>query len=99
VLIFALTCGAVIVFLRLRGVAAKPNCHRMPRYFFHLEGRFKSERIADKRGQVLPDDGAARREAEAIATALKKRQGNAWRVVVTDEWGHEFAAIPARLGG
>jgi hypothetical protein len=67
----------------------------MPQYFFHLEGGPKGG--TDKRGQVLPDDGAARREAEAIAAALKKRRGNAWRVVVADEWGHDFMAIPARL--
>jgi hypothetical protein len=33
----------------------------MPRYFFHLEGG--EERIADRRGQILPDEAAALREA------------------------------------
>jgi poly-gamma-glutamate capsule biosynthesis protein CapA/YwtB (metallophosphatase superfamily) len=68
----------------------------MRRYFFHLEGGPKGEFVSDNRGQVLPDDGAARREAEAIAAALKKRHGNAWRVIVADQWGHDFAATPAR---
>jgi hypothetical protein len=67
----------------------------MPRYFFHLES--KGEKIADVQGLVLSDDFAARREAEAVAAALKKRHGNAWRVIVRDEYGHEFTAIPARL--
>ena len=40
----------------------------MPRYYFHLEG---GEQIADKRGRDLPDDNAARREAEGIAAALQ----------------------------
>jgi hypothetical protein len=57
----------------------------MPRYFFHLEG---GERIEDKRGYVLRDDNAARREAEGIA-ALERRPGNVWRVLVTNEWGHD----------
>jgi hypothetical protein len=69
----------------------------MPRYLFHLEGGPKGELIADKRGKVLPEDFAARREAEEIAAALKKRRGNAWRVIVVDEWGHDFMAIPARV--
>jgi hypothetical protein len=58
----------------------------MPRYFFHLEG---GERIEDKRGHVLRDDNAARREAEGIAAALERRPGNVWRVLVTNEWGHD----------
>ena len=41
----------------------------MPRYFFHLEGR--EERIADRRGQLLPDDAAALREANLVAAALR----------------------------
>jgi len=66
----------------------------MPRYFFHFEGGPEGELIADKRGQVLPDDFAARREAEAIVAALKKRRGNACCVIVADEWGHDFTAFP-----
>jgi hypothetical protein len=64
----------------------------MPRYFFHLEGR--EERIADKRGQILPDERSAEREAVEVAVALRKRRGEAWRVVVTNEWGHEIIQIP-----
>jgi hypothetical protein len=66
----------------------------MPRYFFHLEG---SELIEDKRGHVLRDDNAAWREAEGITAALERRPGNIWRVIVTNEWGHDIAEIPAPL--
>ena len=59
----------------------------MPRYFFHLEGR--EERIADRRGQILPDEAAALREANLVAAALKTYRGEAWKVIVTNEWGHE----------
>jgi hypothetical protein len=38
--------------------------------FFHLEGR--EERIADRRGQTLPDEAAALREANEVAAALKR---------------------------
>ena len=67
----------------------------MPRYFFHLEG---NERIADRRGHDLPDDSAARREAEGIAIALRRARGPVWRVIVTNEAGHEVTDIPAPLG-
>jgi len=39
----------------------------MPRYFFHLDGL--GERIADRRGQILPDEAAALREANLVAAA------------------------------
>ena len=66
----------------------------MPRYFFHLED---GERIADKRGHDLPDDNAARREAEGIAVALRRARGRVWRVIVTNEGGHEVTEIPLPL--
>jgi hypothetical protein len=68
-----------------------PNCHTMPRYFFHLEN---GGRIEDKRGHNLPDDSAARREAEGIAAALLRSRGRVWSVVVTNEWGHDVIEIP-----
>jgi hypothetical protein len=75
-------------------VGAFPHLHktlraelRMARYFFHLEGR--NERIADRRGQILPDDGAALREADRVAAALRTYREEPWRVIVTNEWGHE----------
>ena len=66
----------------------------MPRYFFHIETR--EERIADRRGQILPDEAAALREAREISAALGKYRGQAWGVVVTNEWGNEVteASIP-----
>jgi hypothetical protein len=67
----------------------------MPRYFFHLEG---DDLIADKRGHDLPDDNAAQREGERIATALRRARGPVWRVIVTNEGGHEVTEIPAPLG-
>jgi hypothetical protein len=69
-----------------------PNRHTMPRYYFHLEG---GERIADKRGRDLPDDNAARREAEGIAAALQRSRGRIWGVIVTNEWGHKVIEISA----
>jgi hypothetical protein len=69
----------------------------MPRYFFHLEAGLGGERIADKRGCVLPDDSAARREAVGITAALERRRGNVWRVIVVNEWGHDVTEITAPL--
>jgi hypothetical protein len=66
----------------------------MPRYFFHLED---GERITDRRGQGLTDDNAALRLAGGVAAALRRRGGRIWRVVVTNEWGHEVTEIPAPL--
>ena len=66
----------------------------MPRYFFHLEG---NDLIADKRGLELADDIAARREAETIASALRRARGPVWSVIVTNEAGHEVTEIPAPL--
>jgi hypothetical protein len=63
--------------------------------FFHLEGR--EERIADRRGQVLPDEAAALREANLVAAALRTYRGEAWRVIVTNEWGHEVTQNTAPL--
>lgn len=65
------------------------------RYFFHLED---DERIEDKRGRDLPDDSAARREAEGIAAALQRSRGHVWSVIVTNEWGHDVTEIPGSLG-
>jgi hypothetical protein len=67
----------------------------MPRYFFHLERR--EERIADRRGQILRDEAAALREANLVAAALRKYRGEAWGVIVTNEWGHEVTQIPTPL--
>jgi hypothetical protein len=57
----------------------------MPRYFFHLESG--EERVADRRGQILPDEGSAVREANEVADALRRYRREAWRVIVTNEWG------------
>ena len=67
----------------------------MPRYFFHLEGR--EERVADRRGQILSDEERALREAKEVAVALRKYRGEVWRVIVTNEWGHEVTQILAPL--
>jgi hypothetical protein len=66
----------------------------MPRYFFHLED---GQRVEDKRGHLLPDDGAARREAERIEAALRRCRRPVWSVIVTNEWGHEVTQILAPL--
>jgi hypothetical protein len=63
------------------------------RYFFHLEGE---ERIVDRRGFDLSDDDAARREAQKICAALRKRKQDQWRVVVTNVAGDAVAEIPVR---
>jgi hypothetical protein len=70
----------------------------MPRYFFHLED---SRRVEDKRGHLLPDDTAARREAEKIEAALRRCRGPVWSVIVTNEWGHEVTEIlvPSQSSG
>jgi len=67
----------------------------MPRYFFHLEGR--EERVADRRGQILPDEAAALREANLVAAALRMYRREAWRVILTNEWGHEVTQTPTPL--
>jgi hypothetical protein len=67
----------------------------MPRYFFHLEGR--GERVADRRGQILPDEATALREANLVAAALRTYRGEAWRVILTNEWGHEVNQTPTPL--
>jgi hypothetical protein len=67
----------------------------MPRYFFHLEGR--EERITDRRGQILPNEDAALREANLVAAALRTYRGEAWKVIVTNEWGHEVTEAPTPL--
>jgi hypothetical protein len=67
----------------------------MPRYFFHLEGR--EERIADRRGQILPDEAAALREANLVTAALRMYRGEAWKVIVTNEWEHEVTQMPTPL--
>jgi hypothetical protein len=64
----------------------------MPRYFFHLED---GRRVEDKRGHLLPDDGAARREAERIEAALRRCRRPVWSVIVTNEWGHEVTQVLA----
>jgi hypothetical protein len=64
----------------------------MPRYFFHLED---GERVEDKRGHLLPDDSAARREAERIEAALRRCRRPVWSVIVSNEWGHEVTKILA----
>jgi hypothetical protein len=67
----------------------------MPRYFFHLED---GERVPDRLGQELRDDSAALRLAAEVGAALRRsRRGRIWRVVVTNEWGHEVTEIPVTL--
>ena len=68
----------------------------MPRYFLHLEGR--EERITDRRGQILPNEDAALREANLVAAALRTYRGEAWKVIVTNEWGHEITQITSTAG-
>jgi hypothetical protein len=75
-------------------LGGQPNYGSMPRYFFRLEG---DERIADKRGYDLPNDSAARREAEGIAAALRRSRGDVWSVIVTNEWGNGVTEIPGPL--
>jgi hypothetical protein len=65
----------------------------MPRYYFHLEN---GERVLDRVGQELPDDSAALRVAVGVVAALRRR-GRTWRVVVTNERGHEVSEIPVAL--
>jgi hypothetical protein len=67
----------------------------MPQYFFHLKGR--GERVADRRGQILSDEAAALCEANLVAAALRVYRGEAWRVILTNEWGHEGSEAPAPL--
>ena len=64
----------------------------MPQYFFHLE--CYEERIIDKRGQILPDEDAALREAKEIAAALRKFRGETWWVMVTNEGGTRSHSSP-----
>jgi hypothetical protein len=59
---------------------------------FFLESR--EERVADRRGQIPPDEGSAVREANEVAAALRRYRGESWRVIVTNEWGHEITQIP-----
>jgi hypothetical protein len=66
----------------------------MPRYFFHLES--PNERIADRRGEALPDERSAERQAVEVAIALRQHRGETWGVVVTNERGHEVTQISAR---
>jgi hypothetical protein len=67
----------------------------MPRTFFILEGG--EERITDRRGQILPHDAAALREADEVAAALRKYRGEGWGVILTNEWGHEVTQTPIPL--
>lgn len=59
----------------------------MPQYFFHSEN---GERVRDKEGAFLADDGAARIEAIRLAGALIADQPDSlmrshrWRMLVTD---------------
>jgi hypothetical protein len=46
---------------------------------------------------MLPDEAAALREAKLVATALRMYRGEAWRVILTNEWGHEVSEAPAPL--
>ena len=69
----------------------------MPRYFFHLEGR--GERVADRRGQILPDEAAALREANLVAAALRTYRGEAWRVILTKRMGARSQSTPNPVRG
>jgi hypothetical protein len=64
----------------------------MPRYFFHFD-----QRVQDTSGLDLPDDNAARREAEAMAGDLRgnERYGGGWRVIVTNQNGEDVTELPA----
>jgi hypothetical protein len=67
----------------------------MPLYFFSIED---GERIPPDGGYELPDDDAARRHAERISRDLSKgrEDGANWLITVTDEKGHEVAAVPTK---
>jgi hypothetical protein len=75
----------------------------MPRYFLHCS-RGESDTIKDETGSQLPNDDAARRQAERIAGELaepKAGQEDAswqgWSVRVVDEVGREVFSLPVRL--
>jgi hypothetical protein len=73
-------------------VHSAADLFRYATYFFHLEDR---KRVEDKRGHLLPDDSAARREAERIEAALRRCRRSVWSVIVTNEWGHEVTQVLA----
>jgi hypothetical protein len=68
----------------------------MPTYFFHLEG---GRLVVGQTAEELPDDEAARREAELVSRdiARNRANGRVWRVVVTNESGDKIAAIPTQF--
>jgi hypothetical protein len=75
----------------------------MPRYFFHCSMGDR-DTIKDETGSQLPDDDAARRQAERIAGELAEPRAaredaswQGWSVRVVDEVGREVCSVPVRL--
>jgi hypothetical protein len=66
-----------------------------PRYHFHFVNR---ELVcSDKARLNLPDDEAARAEANLTASDLRDIPGEDWSewiIEVTDEWGRRVLALP-----
>jgi hypothetical protein len=75
-----------------------PHYAVMPTYFFHLEG---DRLVVGQTEEELPDDDAARHEAELVSRDLARNRANGrvWHVVVTNESGDKIAAIPTILSG
>ena len=69
-----------------RNVEARVELMAYATVLFHLEGR--GERVADRRGQMLPDEAAALREAD-LAAALRTCRGEAWSPVRGECLGHQ----------
>ena len=45
----------------------------------------------------MPNEDAALREANLVAAALRMYRGEARKVIVTNEWGHEVTEAPTPL--
>jgi hypothetical protein len=75
----------------------------MPRYFFHCS-MGHSDTLKDEEGGQLPDDEAARQQAERIAGELAEPKAGqedsswqGWSIRVVDEAGREVVSLPVRL--
>jgi hypothetical protein len=65
----------------------------MPRYKFHVEN---GEPLSANEWEELPNDDAARAEAEMIAKDLSNSltSENHRRIIVTNETGEQIAEVP-----
>jgi hypothetical protein len=67
----------------------------MPRYQFHVEN---GERLTADEWEELPNDDAARAEAELVAKELSNTvTGSRGRIIVTNESGAKVAGVPLEL--